>query len=43
MTASPFDCALRIKDFLARPDPPTAFEQLRTMLAEGRHAPPVTR
>jgi chloramphenicol 3-O phosphotransferase len=31
----PFDCALSIKDFLARPDPPTAFEELRTMLAEG--------
>ncbi len=39
-TASPLDCALRIKDFLARPDPPTAFEELRTMLAEGAMLPP---
>jgi chloramphenicol 3-O phosphotransferase len=34
-TASPLDCALSIKEFLARPEPPAAFEELRTMLAEG--------
>ena len=27
-------------DFLARPDPPAAFEKLRTMLAEGTALPP---
>jgi chloramphenicol 3-O phosphotransferase len=39
-TTSPLDCALTIRDFLARPDPPTAFDELRTMLAEGAVLPP---
>jgi chloramphenicol 3-O phosphotransferase len=39
-TTSPLDCAGRIRDFLARPDPPTAFEELRTMLAQGAVLPP---
>lgn len=34
-STSPLDCALSIKEFLARPEPPTAFDELRTMLAEG--------
>jgi chloramphenicol 3-O phosphotransferase len=34
-TASALDGALSIKEFLARPEPPAAFEELRTMLAEG--------
>lgn len=34
-STSPLDCALRIKDFLARPDPPAAFEELRARPAEG--------
>jgi chloramphenicol 3-O phosphotransferase len=39
-TTSPLDCALSIRDFLARPDPPAAFDELRTILAEGAVLPP---
>ena len=40
-TASPLDCALRIRDFLARSDPsdpqdpPAAFDQLRAQTRAG--------
>jgi chloramphenicol 3-O phosphotransferase len=35
-STSPLQCARMIRDFLlARPEPPTAFDELRTMLAEG--------
>jgi chloramphenicol 3-O phosphotransferase len=34
-SSSPLDCAWRIKDFLARPDPPTAFDELRARSADG--------
>jgi chloramphenicol 3-O phosphotransferase len=39
-TTSPLDCARSIRAFLARPEPPAAFEKLRTMLAEGTALPP---
>jgi chloramphenicol 3-O phosphotransferase len=34
-STSPLECAQNIRDFLARPEPPTAFDELRAMLAEG--------
>jgi chloramphenicol 3-O phosphotransferase len=33
-TTSPLDCARSIRDFLARPYPPTAFDELRTIRAK---------
>jgi chloramphenicol 3-O phosphotransferase len=33
--ASPYDCAVRIKEFLARPATPSAFDRLRSVLLPG--------